>query len=178
MQSTQYEEALDLLARKGPNGTSKDMLEKLSQGGAEGYRLLAQLQLFKLEAQAAGRDESARVAAEKRADSLLRVAQKNRDSGIQGVMVLNKATMALNSGRPIDEATRQHLATYHAPQNPWKSLAFEMQGLEALQQGQGGIEALKIYDELMADSEVTPPVKMRANMALIGSGQANPQGRN
>lgn len=173
-ESTRYEAALSSLETKGPNAQAQEILEDLSLKASPGYATLAQLQLFRLNAIRAETDTAARAEAEKKGKTLVQRAQKNRDVGLQGVMVLNLAALSLNTHQPLADDLQQCLSQYDVPQNPWKGLTLEIQGLQKLS-GSRKEEAQKIYTHLLTITEIGQGVQMRAGMEMIGAALPFPE---
>jgi hypothetical protein len=174
-QSSQYEHALNLLDRKGPNLTSQNILMNLAKEKTKGYSLLARLQLFRLKRQTNTASEENFTDIVKQGEGVGRFARQEMQGGVEAMVKLSLAALHLNTGRPLPDSLRSDLSALKAPQSPWRESVLEMEGLEKIATSSAE-EARRVCLPLLRDRSLASSMQMRLALALIGKGVGLGQG--
>ena len=158
-------EAADALARADNPADAATGFLAVDEAYDGGYAQLARVRAARAQAQAGDREGAARAFDAIAADSSI-------DGFLRSLARLEAASLLVDDGDPA--AVEQRLAPLLAEGEPLRPLARELQAVLALRQGDTA-KAGQIYQELAADAEASPGLRVRASelAEALGAGEAS-----
>ncbi len=170
-----YEKGVTSLNLKGPTAEAESIFKKLSGKSDRGYGLLSRLQLLRLYSLKLKGTPQILDTLLKEQEAIRHIAQKDRNLGLEGIVFFSLGYADLDSPKALrvtPSSLFKGLKEYETPQNPWKSLSLELQGLYLLKNKDS--KASGFYKTLLSTPDLSQSVRLRMSMEAISEGFSFP----